>query len=247
MVEANLRHTRWPTLISLEALPELQSLDLTDQAVEIGAAVPLVHLEERLPLWLPIFGELLPLYASRLLRARATLGGNLATASPIGDSAPVLLALDAQLRLVSSRGKQTLPLSAFFTGFRQTVLQPGEIIQSILIPRPAPRYQRFYKLAKRGRDDISTVALAIGLHTDGQGRINRAHLGLGGVAATPSRAPQTEAFLTGKILSSQVLTDAAAILASEFQPISDHRGSADYRRAMLAELMRKFAHQEVRP
>jgi xanthine dehydrogenase small subunit len=245
VVEANLRHTRWPTLISLEALPELQSLQLTDQTVEIGASVPLVHLEERLPLWLPIFGELLPLYASRLLRTRATLGGNLATASPIGDSAPVLLALDAQLRLGGAQGQRQLPLSSFFTGFRQTALQPGEVIQSVLIPRPAPRYQRYYKVAKRGRDDISTVALAIGLHTDSGGSITQARLGLGGVAATPSRAPQTEAFLTGQPLTSRLLNEAALILANEFQPISDHRGSADYRRAMLSGLLQRFAHQEV--
>lgn len=246
VVEANLRHTRWPILISLEALPDLHSLELTDQAVEIGAAVPLIYLEERLPHWLPIFGELLPLYASRLLRTRATLGGNLVTASPIGDSAPVLLALNAQLRLISAGGQRLLPLSSFFTGFRQTALQPGEIIQSILIPRPAPRYQRFYKVAKRGRDDISTVALAVGLHTDEQGVVTQAHLGLGGVAATPSRALQTEAFLSGQTLSASLLTEAASLLASEFQPISDHRGSADYRRAMLAGLLQKFAHQEVR-
>ena len=239
LCEVNIRHARYEHLVSLEGIPELQRLEWTDNALEIGAGVSVSQLEAMLRNRIPLLAELFPLYASRLIRNRATLGGNLVTASPIGDSLPVLLALGAAVRLESARGERTMPLEAFFTGFRKTALEVGEIVTAIVIPTPTATHQRFFKIAKRGRDDISTVSVAIALEVSG-GVIVDAKLGLGGVAATPARAFKTEAFLLGKPLERRVMREAGAILESEFTPLSDHRGSAAYRSAMLGQTLERF-------
>jgi xanthine dehydrogenase small subunit len=239
VVDINLRHARHTHLVSLEALPELRTLNWGDEFLEIGAGLSLSTLEAALGNRVPLLAELFPLYASRLIRNRATLGGNLVTASPIGDSSPVLLALGAQVKLASARGERAVPLNAFFTNFRETALKTGEIVVSILVPRPLASHQRFFKIAKRGRDDISTVAIAIALEVRDD-VIQDAKLGLGGVAATPARAPQTEAFLIGKPLEERTMRDAGRILESEFTPLTDHRGSAAYRRAILRNTLERY-------
>jgi xanthine dehydrogenase small subunit len=239
VVDINLRGQRHLHLVSLEGLPELQTLRWTDEFLEIGAGLSITNLEDALGERVPLLYELFPLYASRLIRNRATLGGNLVTASPIGDSSPVLLALGAHVKLVSARGERVVPLADFFPSFRKTILEQGEIVQTILLPRPFPTHTRFYKIAKRGRDDISTVAVAIALEIH-DSIIHSVRLGLGGVAATPARAPQTEAFLTGKPLEASVMRDAGRILETEFTPLSDHRGSAAYRSAMLRNTLERF-------
>ena len=239
LCEVNIRHARYEHLVSIDAIPELQRLLWTDHALEIGAAVSISKLEATLGDHIPLLAELFPLYASRLIRNRATLGGNLVTASPIGDSSPVLLALGASVKLESAQGERTVPLEAFFTGFRKTALSAGEIVTAIVIPTPRATHQRFFKIAKRGRDDISTVSVAIALEVNGK-LIEGAKLGLGGVAATPARALKTEAFLIGKRLEHRVMRDAGAILESEFTPLSDHRGSAAYRSAMLSQTLERF-------
>jgi xanthine dehydrogenase small subunit len=242
-VGMNLRHQRYTHLVALEALPELQGVTWFEDHLEIGAGMTITNLEALLGERVPLLAELFPLYASRLIRNRATLGGNLVTASPIGDSSPVLLALNASVKLVSRRGERQLPLEAFFTGFRRTALESGEIVQSILVPLPLGTHQRFFKIAKRGRDDISTVAVAVHLEVQDDS-ILWARLGLGGVAATPARAPQTEAYLMGKRLEPRVLREAGRVLEREFTPLSDHRGSAAYRSAMLRYALERF-HAEL--
>ena len=244
LCEVNIRHARYDHLVSLEGIPALQRLEWTDDVLEIGAGVSISTLEAVLGDRIPLLAELFPLYASRLIRNRATLGGNLGTASPIGDSSPVLLVLGASVKLESARGQRTLPLEAFFTGFRKTALEAGEIVTAVVIPTPRATHQRFYKIAKRGRDDISTVSVAIALEVSG-GVINGAKLGLGGVAATPARAFKTEAFLIGKRLEQRVMRDAGQILETEFTPLSDHRGSAAYRSAMLGQTLERFISELV--
>ena len=139
-----------------------------------------------------VFLQWLRLFASPPLRNRATLGGNLATASPIGDGAPLLLALDARVQLASQRGRRTIPLASFFTSYRRTALAPDELIAAIEIPKPLPEFVRFYKVAKRRMDDISTVAAAMAMDWDASGRIARARFAFGGVAAVPLRALAAE-------------------------------------------------------
>jgi xanthine dehydrogenase small subunit len=244
MVYANQRYARWPMLIALEGIPELKGYVETPAEIIIGAGVPLSHIEERLASKRD--GEaasleaLLPLFSSRLIRNRATLGGSLATASPIGDSAPVLLALDASLTIASAAGERRVPLAAFFLDYRKTVLGPGEVIVSVHLPRPLPKHQRFYKVSKRVMDDISIVAAAFALDRAADGRVERLRVAFGGIAATPLRAVALEDRAVGRPWTA----DTVALLAPELDalgtPMSDHRGSAPYRRAVLRKLLERF-------
>ena len=157
-VEVNQLDRRWPVLVSLDSIAELRGIREDDAALTIGAGVPLSRIEDELGETVPMFGELFPLFSSRLIRNRATLGGNLVNASPIGDSPPALLALDAVLVLASAEGTRELPLSEFFLDYRKTALAAGEIVAAVKVPKPFPDVQRFYKVSKRIMDDISTVA-----------------------------------------------------------------------------------------
>jgi xanthine dehydrogenase small subunit len=186
--------------------------------------------------------ELFPQFASPLIRNSATLGGNLGTGSPIGDAPPVLLALDASLVLASAEGERTVALADYFTDYRQSVLQPGELITEIVIPLPASATTGFVKIAKRRFDDISSMAAAFAIDIRG-GVVRKARIGLGGVAATPIRALATEAVLEGQEWTTTTVESAATVLATEGTPISDQRSSADYRSAMLGESLRKVFYE----
>jgi xanthine dehydrogenase small subunit len=221
-VLTNLRYQRFPHLISLEGIPELREFIDGPEAIEIGAALTLTEIGER---WTSaVFREWLRLFASPLIRNRATLGGNLATASPIGDAAPLLLALDAELRIASPAGERIVPLYTFFHAYRETALNRGEIIRSIRIPKPLPLHARFYKVAKRRVDDISTVAAAFSTHA------GSTRLAFGGVGPTPVRAFEAESDIS----------HAKEILGRTLHPMSDHRGSAAYRLALAQSLFDKY-------
>jgi len=240
VVESNLRARRWPHLISVEAIAELREFSETADSVTIGAALPLNEIAKRWTKAPEVLLQWLRLFASPLLRNRATLGGNLATASPIGDGAPLLLALDARLHLASQRGRRTISLSSFFTTYRQTVLAPDELIFAIEVPKPLPEFVRFYKVAKRRMDDISTVAAAMAMDWDASGRIARARFALGGVAPIPLRALAAEEVVLGQRWNDAAVELAQAALERTIQPIGDHRGSAEYRLAVSKSLVAKF-------
>lgn len=244
MVEVNQRHLRPSALISLAAVTELGELVLSEREIVIGAAVPLSALERALGAEgrgdARLFSELLPLFSSRLIRNRATLGGNLATASPIGDAPPVLLALDAELSLASPGGTRRLPLSEFFLDYRKTALAPGEVIVSVHVPRPLPRLQRFYKVSKRRMDDISSVSAAFALELDGAGRVELLHAAYGGIAAVPLRARALEAHARGRLWNAETLAELGQVARRLGTPLSDHRASAAYRQAMIGALLARF-------
>jgi xanthine dehydrogenase small subunit len=231
-VDVNLRGTRAPLAIAVEHLPALRVLTFGDAAIEIGAALPLSEIERRLDGTVPMFGELFPQFASPLIRNRATIGGNLGTASPIGDTAPALLALEARVVLVSADGEREVDLADYFTGYRQTRRRPDELIRAVRIPLPLARLTAFHKVAKRRFDDISSVAVGFALDVD-DGVISAARIGLGGVAATPLRARATEAELVGRPWDLETVRHAASVLGTEGTPMSDHRASAAYRALML--------------
>ena len=239
-------HTRaFPVLISLDAVAELKTLVQMPEAVEIGAAVPLSHIEETLHGVFPSLDEMLHWFAARQVRNRATLGGNIGTASPIGDLPPVLLSLDAELRIARMDGERIIPLAGFFKGYRQTDLQAGEVIVSIKIPKTLAagavrRIQQSYKVGKRGTDDISIVAAAFAIDLNEQNRIVRARLAYGGVAAIPARAVEVERLLDGQLWNLDTVRRAKAALKDAFTPISDLRGSAEYRKLLVANLFEKF-------
>ena len=239
-VEANLRGRRWPMLISLEGLAELKVFSETADAVEIGAGLTLSEIEERWSTAPDAIRDWFELFASPLIRNRATLGGNLATASPVGDSAPLLLALDAELRIAGPHGVRSIALRDFFTGYRQTAMGRGELIASIRIPKPLPARLGFYKAAKRLMDDISTVAAAFALDTDAGGRVTRARAAYGGVAATPVLVAGFWQQLRGAVWNRSAMRMAQEEIGSALKPIGDHRGSAAYRLAVAQSLVEKF-------
>ena len=244
-LELSWHRQNYPVMISLEAVAELQKLEQTAEWVEIGAAVPLSHIEATLQGVFPSLDEMLHWFAARQVRNRATLGGNIGTASPIGDLPPVLLSLDATLRLASASGSRVLPLADFFKGYRQTDLQSGEVIVSILIPKAiAPkavrRLSQSYKIGKRGTDDISIVAAAFTIDLGDRNQILQARLAYGGVAATPIRAIAVEQFLIGKPWTIATVQQAKALLSEAFTPLTDLRGSADYRQRLIVNLFEKF-------
>jgi len=244
VVESNLRSRRWSHLVSVEAIAELRKFSESARSITIGAALPLNEIALHWSAAPEVVLEWLRLFASPPLRNRATLGGNLATASPIGDGAPLLLALDASVQLASQRGRRTIPLASFFTSYRRTVLAPDELIAAIEIPKPLPEFVRFYKVAKRRMDDISTVAAAMAMDWDASGKIARARFAFGGVAAVPLRALAAEETVIGPH-GGQRWNDAAVervqgALDKTLEPISDHRGSADYRLAVAKSLIAKF-------
>jgi xanthine dehydrogenase small subunit len=234
---------RLPHLMSLSAIPELNTITETPTQWEIGAAVTLDRLEHELANHIPLFSELWPWFASKQIRNRATLGGNIGTASPIGDGLVVLLALDARVVLVSVAGERSLVLSEYFIGYRKTKKQPNEIIKTIVIPKMNPQETTWmYKAAKRGYDDISTVMAAFALrHSNGV--IDSVRLAYGGVAAIPARATAVEAWLIGQTWNQDTIDSAATQLSEAFSPLDDARGSAAYRRALVAQLWRKFASE----
>jgi xanthine dehydrogenase small subunit len=239
-VEANLRGTRWPHIVSVEGIAEMREIVNDVDRVRIGAAATLTEIEHR---WLGapgVIAEWLTLFASPQIRNRATLGGNLATASPIGDSAPLLLALDASVEIASTSGRRTVPLAGFFTGYRRTVLERGEILASIHVPKPFPELVRFYKIAKRAMDDISIVAAAMALDRDGAGRVRRSRFAFGGMAATPVRLVQAEQAIDGAPWNETGVERVQEVIERSFTPMSDHRGSAQYRLQVAKRLVEKF-------
>jgi xanthine dehydrogenase small subunit len=239
VVEMNQRHARFDVIVSLEAIEELRAIEDRDGELAIGASVTLSEIEHRAPNAPAMMRELFPLFSSRLIRNRATLGGNLATASPIGDSPPVLLALGAIIDVAGPDGERAIPIDAFFTGYRKTALGAGEIVVRVRIPKPYPEIGRFFKVSKRRHDDISTVAAAFAIDLEG-GVVKSARLAYGGVAATPVRATDAERAIVGKRWTASIVEDARAELERAFTPMTDQRGSADYRKVMVTRLFEKL-------
>jgi len=246
-VEVNLRGARAALTVAIDRLPELREFSWGDDSVRIGAALTLSEVERLLAGRVPLMTQMFPQFASRLIRNGATIGGNLGTASPIGDTPPALLALDAALVLASPRGERTVPLAGYFTGYRQTMKADDELIRAVVVPLPLAPVTAFHKIAKRRFDDISSVAVGYALEIV-DGVVRRARIGLGGVAATPLRAMATEQALDGQPWTEDVVRRAAAVLAAEGTPMDDHRASAAYRSAMLGQsLLRLYADSSTEP
>ena len=245
-VELNIRHARATLTIGIERIEELREFSAGADRIDIGAALSLSEIEARLASGsgrVPLLDDMFPQFASRLIRNGATLGGNLGTASPIGDAPPVLLALDASLVLASASGEREVRLEEYFTGYRQSVRRPDELIKTIRIPRPVAPVTAFHKIAKRRFDDISSVAVAYALRPEGDASpplVASVRIGLGGVAATPLRALAAEDALTGRPWTREVVEAAAEELARAGTPMSDHRASEAYRIAMLRNSLLKF-------
>jgi len=239
-------HKRYERIIDVTRVAELRRIETDGSMLVIGAAATLNDAFAQMALQRPGLAHFFERFAGLPVRQSGTLGGNIANGSPIGDSMPLLIALDARLVLASVRGERQMPIEAFFLGYRQTALAPDEVLAHILVPVPsAQEILRAYKISKRFEDDISAVCLCVALEVE-DGMIGQARVGAGGVAAVPSRAVRTEAALAGQPFSSATLEAAAEVLRSEFEPISDMRASSAYRRQVLGNLLLRF-FEEVQP
>lgn len=242
----NLRHQTYDHMISLERIDALHRLESTAEGHRIGAGVPLAELEDWSADQVPVLHRMLRYFGSRLIKNRATLGGNLANASPIGDLAPVLLALDARLHLRSHRGPRVVPIDHFFRGYRQTALEADELIEAVQVPRAAADTRMSaFKVSRRRELDICAVSAAFALRVE-EGRVAHVRLAYGGMAATPARALRTEAALLGRPWDAAALREALPRLDDDFQPIDDHRGSALFRRRLARNLLLGFQIETAR-
>lgn len=234
-------------IIYLNEVAELQTLAEKDGKLEIGAAVTLndayaavcKHYSQEL-------SELWQRFASMPVRNAGTLGGNVANGSPIGDSAPWLIALGSEIVLRGKDGRRTMPLEAFYLDYQKKDLRPDEFVEAVHVPLPQPGLRfRTYKLSKRFDQDISAVCAAFALTLDGK-TIRSARIAFGGMAATSRRAAKTEAALTGREWDEAALNDAITALTEDYTPLTDMRASGAYRMKAAQNLLRRF-WLETRP
>lgn len=234
------QHSEFDQIIDITKVSELRRIEDYPNHIAIGAAVTLNDAFAALVKHRPQLHDFAARFAGLPVRNSGTLGGNVANGSPIGDSMPLLIALGANVVLMSVRGHREMPLAQLYTGYRQNVMAADEILAWIKVPRPAPHeFLRIYKISKRFDDDISAVCLAINLHID-KGMLVNASIGVGGVSATPVRAIKTEAYLTGKDWSKATIDHAMAVLRAEFSPISDMRAMSAYRTQVLGNLLQRY-------
>lgn len=226
-------------VIDLSNVSEIKFFEESDNEIKIGSGLSLEIVREKIGEQLPSLTDLLNVFASKQIREVATLGGNIGTASPIGDTLPLFMAYQAKISLISKTGSRQILIKDFIKGYRKTDLQAGEIIQSITIPKNEENIIRFYKVSKRKDLDISTVSGGFRLGLTGQ-TIQDICLAFGGMAEIPKRASKTEAFLKNKEWSFENIAKATKILYKEFSPISDARSGAEFRKLAAKNLLIKF-------
>jgi xanthine dehydrogenase small subunit len=235
-------HQEFAQVLDLSRVAELRRVRTLGPVMRIGAAVTLQEAYDALCQSWPQLEPFAARFAGLPVRNSGTLGGNVANGSPIGDSMPLLIALRARVVLASVRGERQMPVEDFYTGYRKNKLAADELLAYVdvpLLPAAPGRWLRAYKISKRYDDDISALCLALALRLQG-GRVAEISIGVGGVAATPVRARMTEAALRDQPWSRQTLEQAIKTLREEFEPISDMRASAAYRRQVLGNLLERL-------
>jgi xanthine dehydrogenase small subunit len=231
------------TLIWTGRVPELRRLHEESGVLHIGAGLTWSELIGPLSRHFPDFGELLRRFGALQVRNAATIGGNIANASPIGDSLPALIALGARLTLRKGGARRTILLEDFFIAYGRQDRQPGEFVESVEIPLLAePERLKCYKLSKRFDQDISAVCGCFNIHIAG-GTVTQARIAFGGMAAIPKRASAVEAALLGQPWTLAAVTAALPAFLADFAPISDMRASAAYRALAAKNLLVKYFHE----
>jgi xanthine dehydrogenase small subunit len=233
-------HSDWDEVISLGSVRELRQTGETDNHFSFGAAVTWEEVLARVSGHYPSLATLIRRFGSTQIRSMGTIGGNIGTASPIGDGPPALIALGAEIELASLSGHRFLPLEDFFLDYRKTELRTDEVIASVSIPKPKEGQAfRVYKISKRYDQDISTVCGAFSIMRE-EGQVRSARIAFGGMAATPLRAREAEQALTGTDFGRRAADACSAAITARFQPLSDWRGSAEYRLQVAANLVERF-------
>jgi xanthine dehydrogenase small subunit len=216
-----------------------------EQHIRIGAAASLEAAWRALVAQWPALRDLWLRFASLPIREAGTMGGNVANGSPIGDSAPVLMALGASVLLRRGIRERRMPLEDFYLGYMKSALEPGEFLLGLEVPRDPGRLVRAYKISKRFDCDISAVCLGASLALEGE-HVVAPRLAFGGMAAIVKRAAQAEAAMAGQLWNEATLQAAQAALAEDFQPLTDMRASAGYRLQVAQNLLRRL-WLETRP
>lgn len=228
-----------PDIVYIGNVQELANIRLTDEYIEIGAAVSLTDAFAELQREFPDLYEIVRRFASPPICNSGTLCGNIANGSPIGDSMPALIALGAHVVLRQDSQERSLPLEDFYLGYQRKNLQSSEFVASIRVPWSRGQLFRSYKISKRFEQDISSVCAGFAFQLDGQ-RIKSARICFGGMAEIPKRARALEAALTGAPWSRASIEKAMPLLSNDFQPITDMRASRDYRALVAGNLLQRF-------
>jgi len=228
------------TVIFIGDIADLKRIEESPEGLAIGAGARYSEAKEALARLHPDLGELVRRIGGLQVRNAGTIGGNIANGSPIGDMPPALIALGAELVLRKGGERRSMPLERFFLSYGKQDRGPGEFVESVRIPRPpAGTRIRVVKLSKRFDSDISSLCGAFAIRLE-KGDVAEARIAFGGMAGMPARAPACEAALTGKPWSEAAILAAAEALAKDYQPLTDLRGSAGYRLAAAANLVRSL-------
>lgn len=233
-------HETLSPVLDLSGLNELKTIFETDEEIHLGAGLTINEVKKQVRQNFTPLYDILSVFASNQIRNFATIGGNLGTASPIGDTLPVLMAYEASIELQSVDGKRIIPINDYFVGYRKTLRKENELITKVILKNPAYNsIIRSYKISKRKDLDISTVSAGFKLILDNN-IVQNIVLAYGGMAELPKRASQTENYLIGKYWTREVVEEAMHLIKEDFKPITDVRGSAEYRRTVASNLLLKF-------
>jgi len=229
-------------MISLNSIKELKFIKKTKNFIEIGSGVSLYEFQNIIKSYYPDFYNILKRYGSVQIRNVGTLAGNIATASPIGDSLPLLLSLDSLIKIKTSKFIKTIPLNEFFLSYRKTKLKKGEILYSVQIPINKQNYFKAYKISKRFDDDISSVCASFNFSIK-KNIILKANVAYGGMSEIPKRASTIEKALTNSTFSEDTFLKAQKLISEDFSPIDDMRASKNYRVDVAKNLIMKFFYE----
>jgi len=224
----------------LNRVADLQGIERRGGELHVGAGVTIAALRDAVAASLPSLAELFRRFASQQVRNVATIGGNIANGSPIGDGPPALIALGARLHLRRGDEMRSLPLEDFFLDYRKQDRRPGEFVAGVSFPDSAPAF-RAYKLSKRFDQDISAVCGCFNVTVTG-GEVTAARIAFGGMAGVPKRASAAEAALIGQVWSQEAVARAAQEMARDFTPLSDMRASAAYRMETAQAMLTRYFH-----
>lgn len=248
LIKLKRRTIQAGAIIGLKKIPGLDIIKVErNKGLTIGAMALLAHVasHKQVNKYYPAVAYAASVTANVQIRNMGTVVGNLCNAAPSADNAPVLLAMNAEVSIVSSKGERKVPLSQFFKGPGLTAVGPGEIVKEIFVPWPPPQSGVSYQyISPRSKVDISAACVGAMVIMDGK-ICREARIALGAVAPTPIRAKRTEELLSGKELTPELLNEAGKVASKEARPISDMRASAQYRRQMI-KVLTKRALEEAR-
>ena len=232
---------RLDPVIFINHLTELQSVSHDLEGITIGAGVSYTQALDALSNEIPAFGRLIDRIGGQQVRNMGTIGGNIANGSPIGDTPPALIALDAQLTLRTHSGRRTVPLQDYFIAYGKQDRLAGEFVEKIFVPRPSDdSHFAVYKISKRRDEDISALCGAFSLTLDGDGKVADIRIAFGGMAGTPKRATHVETALVGQAWSWGTVSAVRDAFDQDYQPLTDWRATAEYRMLTAKNLLTRF-------